>query len=402
MPPEFVQVVVAAVASFLGGGAFAWRLLGRTQRAGCPSLAKDVTGRVHHRCAAYQVLEERINTVIQDFDRRDAELRTEHADETGHADEVPPAPRPIPSEIAVAATAESATTTEALSWMDACDEPADPADAELSETHVADLLTLQEGSAQETENVVDQFGRRLEVMQSLRTAELERHRREIETLASRVQALETWSRTVAGREPAAPAAATSEQSLRDLRERIARYEQEMAAWREGFESLSRERAAILETVQTITGGTRPDAPRASPQGTSVNPAAPKAKAPSALPRSEPVKEARPVSVRQRATPARPKDSEVAKPEIDLDSLPGLASSRRAAPGKVDTNERTTSQIGDLMKHLEVAKGEAETYRRKLHEQNLQFTAAYTMLDRMRPLVQALEGDLAAHARGQER
>jgi hypothetical protein len=67
------------------------------------------------------------------------------------------------------------------------------------------------------------------------------------------------------------------------------------------------------------------------------------------------------------------------------------------PAGADASSGGSSQISQLMRNLEIAQGEAEKYRRKLHEQSTQFTAAYAMLDRIRPFVQALESEYAAQS-----
>ena len=112
MSLQIVQVVACSIVAFLGGGAIAWRLLGRARGGRCPTLAREVTDRVHNRCAAYQALEERINNVIDDFDRREAELRAEWAGEA------PPAyVEPVVSAAPAAFPLESTTGADALSVM---------------------------------------------------------------------------------------------------------------------------------------------------------------------------------------------------------------------------------------------------------------------------------------------
>jgi hypothetical protein len=470
MPPQIVQVILYSLASFLGGGALTWRLLGRAPRERCPKLAQDVTNRVHDRCTAYQRLEERINTVIADFDRREAELR---ADRTGEAR---PTYSPGAALAAAEAQPETSTDADALSWMDACGAPVDSVFVEESDTPSADRLILDEGSAQDAEGVVDRFAQRLQTMQREKGAELDRQRRSIESLESRIQALESWSRTLSLHErevpellsqevesAAAPLVAVPiwEASIRDLQDRIARSEQEIVAWHEHYEKLARERLASIDDVREIAAKKWPNPQRnqeveaaassvrartaergsKSPdlQATSATQGSPLVRPPMAHPRAASRKEARPSAVQERASRTRDTEAatprrlgepdpriatnpvhvgsvqgspqrsidnrprttgEVAEQKASLDDLPGLADTKRGGlQGIGKSPDGTPSQIGQLMKNLEIAKDEAETYRRKLQEQNSHFTAAYSMLDRMRPLVEALEGELSANARG---
>ena len=526
MPPHLVQVAITSVVSFLVGGAVAWRMLGRGHRGYSRKLAQELTDSVHDRCSAYRKLENRIDSAIADFERRDAELRN---DLTGMSFDAPGEATiestDVPTDAAtvepfvestgagggepvVAEGAAEGTMGEsdALSWMDACDGPGGGVQEDAGRTAFVGLPVAEPAKAafvglqlpeerpvEETANVVDQITRGLEVMQREKTAELanqraridehhgrlDQHHGRIEGLEGRQRELEASLRgmqqdaSLARTPERAPAAHVEDwtRSLREIHERLVRSERELAAWRAEHERWSRERMLCIESARDLAsriaehglrnpeaeaaatsvraraeelaretaqlqaaiarrdlGAPRPIPPATpAPAETAPRPAAaiPSRSAPTETPAT--LSPAAPAPTPARAEPARPQAVETppairpaapAKPAAEvvgfrrqdpapsqparpLPAFEDIASLVDAMPGPfpaaADPAPGSSSQISQLMRNLEIAQGEAEKYRKKLHEQSTQFTAAYAMLDRIRPFVQALESEYAAQA-----
>lgn len=530
MPPHLVQVAIYSVVSFLVGGAVAWRMLGRGHRGYSRKLAEELTDSVHDRCSAYRKLEDRIDTAIAEFERRDAELRNELAGMSAEPGE-PTAPQLAESIAGTTAGTNAGTNAgtvvtessvaegtmvegDALSWMDACDGPGGAMQDDAGRTAFVGLPLPEAGKAafvgaplpeerpavEDTGNVVEQITRGLEVMQREKSAELAGHRGRLDdhdgrlgSLESRVQMMETSIQGLRQLEPSRAARAdatripgadvpgiptgaatiaadeTWARSLQEIHERLLRSERELAAWRAEHERWSRERLACIESAREIAARIaesrlrNPEAEAAAtsvraraeelaretaklqaaisrrevvserPIAPGVRPATDMAPKPAAdlTPRVAPVEALRETQAPPaRVEPGRPAPREAssaprtlspAKPAIEdpsriqreeaarsqparpLPAFEDIASLVDAMPAPIpapipvgaDASSGGSSQISQLMRNLEIAQGEAEKYRRKLHEQSTQFTAAYAMLDRIRPFVQALESEYAA-------
>jgi hypothetical protein len=501
MPPLHVPDILYCVASFLVGGALTWRVLGRVRRGHYRKLAQDLRDGVHDRCTAYQRLEDRIDAVIAGFDQRESEIRDGssagiHAAEMQAAEipaplmEAPEIQAPEmqapemqetlpPDAFASAAVAgsEPAAGSDALSWMDACDGAGQAISADAGETSFVGLPVAGEPAVDSTETVVDRFAQSLQVLQRQKSDELERQRAWTRALEGRIQALESSMRESAQRERAAqnsrrdaaesaPRAAATvaessilEQSLQAIYERIARSEQEFAAWHAQYEELARERLAAIESAREIAVRIRPGVQRPPLAGTPATIARPRAEEPARevaeppppIVRSEPIPrrekgpsrpilafprilaamEARsrgidpslPRSLASEPPPEASREStggvretpprafsetrmpagEAAGSVAELDDVPGLLDARHVESGHAGAAElESPSPIAQVMKRLESARVEAEICRRRLHEQNTQFTAAYAMLDRIRPFVEALESEFAVRDHEVER
>ncbi len=416
MSPLIVAVILSVV-SFAVGGALAWRLLDRGQRGNCRTLAQELTEKVHDHVAAYQQLEERINLILSDFDQQQGEMG---AEQPGRI------PIPIDPQRAVeTAEGQVATVMESdeLAWMDACSEPqAALPDAAFQAPPEGRPVVVEE-SVQETENVVDRFAARLQIMQREKTAELENQRRAIEGLDRRVQGLESsidalWKKGVEIESGHSAAHRATEQrveaDLVALSDRIARSEQEIAAWHRGYEKLARERMAHTEHARELAarmdvGLQRSQKAQAAVSGVNAR-LEQLARALAELQTNLPARDLRSPTREPRVAPSQrapARDPRSPLPAPVPEAHPSVAAavaepspSEHARPQAIP--DGTLSQLGKLMKSLENAKGEVESYRSRLEEQNSQFTAAYAMLERMRPLVQALENEFATHTRGIER
>jgi hypothetical protein len=406
MSLPLAQVVLYAALSFSAGGALVWRLLGRGHREAGRKLAEELADRVHDRCTAYKRLEHRIDSVIEEFDQREAELRDEAGEPTVSVD----APAVVDTSLGVEVPLAADGGT--LSWMDACDRPGDAAPAGAGEAACARCPVPGERTAADTEGAIEGFARRLEDLQSRRSAELELQRDRIEEQERRLQAIEASIQLLARRERAEPeprrsaappaaaapvaAAAAGQPSLQALCDRIARGERETAAWHALQEKLARKRLADIEEAREIAVrlGAEPPPNAAAAAGAS-----------SVRARAEEL--AREIARLQETITRRAPEPSVAqgpaRPEPRPEDPPSQVDTTRAALPAVDpAPDGEATQIGELMRQVEVAREEAETYRRKLRDQSDQFTAAYAMLERIRPFVQALESDFAAHAHRGER
>jgi hypothetical protein len=290
---------------------------------------------------------------------------------------------------------------------------------------------------------------------------LDEHHGRIEGIESRLHVLEASLRGLqqpeAARETRVDPALVEDwsQNLRAIHERLVRSERELAAWRAEHERWSRERLACIETARALAariaaqneerglrnaeaeaaatsvraraeelaretaklqaaiarreiGSPRPIAPAPTPPETAPRPAAevsrpsaaPEAPTvsvnpPTPLPASQPSPAAEIGIAFRREEPVR---SQPARPLPVLEDIASLVDAMPGPfPASADPAPGTPSQISQLMRNLEIAQGEAEKYRKKLHEQSTQFTAAYAMLDRIRPFVQAIESEYAAQS-----
>jgi len=448
MPAHLAAELLCCIVSLFAGGAITWRLLGRTRRGYFRRLAQELTDGVHERCSSYKRLEDRIDAVIAEFDQREFELRNEFAEGTCVVEE------PSVPAAEVGAAPEAAAEADALSWMDSCDIPGDPNLGVIDETSFVGLPVTEGTILDDAGTTVDRFAQSLQIFQREKSDELERQRGWIGTLEGRIQALESLTQELARRERGVsasrgagdaesaaapnPESAIWAQNLQAVYDRISRSEQQLAAWHAHHEEMARERIATIESAREIAESIRAGLqrnPEAEASASSVRaraeelardiaklqatiarreentprptPAAPRvAPAKSAPPPSIDSRTPRPVSAGRAPEPAPPAIQEtpialreVARPVVGLDDLPGLVDTTFGeAPGGGESTLEGPSQIAQLMRSLEIARGDADSYRRKLHEQNSQFTAAYAMLDRIRPFVEALESDFAAHGR----
>jgi DNA-binding protein H-NS len=290
--------------------------------------------------------------------------------------------------------------------------------------------------AEETANVVDQFAQKLQILQREKTTELEQQRGRVDRIEGRMQSLESAILELAKREPPASAAKSEgtewARPLEDLLERMLRSEGALEAWKAQHEAWSRERLALLESLRELAAGMAKGMlrnPEAEAAATSLRARAEElardaaklqasitkremeAPRPTVAPKAGDARAAPPAPVEPapQAPPAQPFESAVPEPAaaasaeaepppMPVDQAPSLVD----PAGALELPAGEGTQVGQLMRSLEIAKSDAEKYRRKLHEQGLQFSAAYAMLDRIRPFVQALESEFAAQARGGEK
>lgn len=433
MPLHVIQVALYSIASFMVGGAIAWRVLGRAHGGYSRKLAQELTDSVHARCSAYRSLEGRIDAVVAEFDRCEAELR-------GEMPEGAQAPEASSFE-EIAETAEpeeqAAGGAEALEWMDACVAPGEELLPVAGEAAFVGLPVPEPAVVEETGSVVDQFAQKLQILQREKTDELQRQRGRVDGLEGRMLSLEASIQELLelSRRGHAPAPARTEgapswqRELDELFERLARSEGALAAWHAQHEVWSRERVALIESAREFAARMGEGAhrnPEAEAAVTSLRARAEElardaAKLQSSItrreapaPRNAPEAAAKAAPKAASAPAARPVQAEPAPqpqpveaavlpsqdpvPTPDVDSVPSMIESA----GGLESAPVEGTQVGQLMRNLEIAKSDAEKYRRKLHEQGLQFTAAYAMLDRIRPFVQALENEFAAQARGGEK
>jgi hypothetical protein len=459
MPAHLAAELLCCIVSLFAGGAITWRLLGRSRRGYFRRLAQELTDGVHERCSSYKRLEDRIDAVIAEFDQREFELRNEFAEGIRVVEEpsVPEAEVGAAPEAAAEADALSWMDScdvpgdpnfgviDETSFVGLpVPEGAIPDDAGTTVDRFAQSLQIfQREKSDELERQRGWIGTlegRIQALESL-TQELARRERGV-----------SESRGAGAAESAAAPNAESAiwaQNLQAVYDRISRSEQGLAAWHAQQEEMARERIATIESAREIAESIRVGLqrnPEAEASASSVRARAEELardivklqatiarreentpRPIAAAPRVAPAKSARPPSVDSRAprrvaaeplptaapvsadrapaaapTPIRENPialREVARPVVGVDDLPGLVDTTFGeAPGAGESTLEGPSQIAQLMRSLEIARGDADSYRRKLHEQNSQFTAAYAMLDRIRPFVEALESDFAAHGR----
>jgi chromosome segregation ATPase len=516
MPAQFVTVaVLVSIVSFLAGSALAgWRLR-RRHREACRALSQEMTQKVKDRYAIYLQLEAQITRVIDEFDRREAEFRTELMSQTRHIGRLNVAVSAASGEPSTAPNAES------LDWMDACEETPSSEPEQVEETSSAERLIVEDGSDAEVE--VDQWAQRLETLQQEKRAELDLQRRVIEELESRIRNLEPLTQALARREHevqewrgrcaalegglsldalgledgSSEAAASPVAGVDDLYGRIARSEREIRAWHERYEELAREREASIESARDLAAQLRPYVQRCQDAETAAGDARARAEeltreiaalreesdelAAMSRDRGERLAaleqelavRGREISALQATIASR--ESELGRirasqerlsaenraltteldarnarmAELEAESVrqiaeleQGLAArqeeigqiqdayqlvvdERRRLSGEIAERDRRfgevareaetlrgelaqtgasldghKSQIGELMKNLELTQEEAEARRRLLQEQDSHVIAAYSMLEKMRPMMQALELELAARAQAQ--
>jgi hypothetical protein len=415
MNPYLAYAAFLCLSSLLVGLLIGRRFLDRTQRTKCQALAQDLTDKVHDRCDAYRRLEDRISCAIGDFDRREAELRTELME---------PKARGAAAAPASSTTAPSAMDGDALAWMDACTGSCAPLaqmPATMSETEIADRLNAIEGSATNVEGQVDAFSTRLADAQEQSHLMLLRQARALEELERRLRGLETSAAArpaahdpVLTPAPAVPPGRNVEIEM--LVASLERSQRELQEWQRRAanaptlvtppESATDECAGCLRArelareILDLVPGIVP-APKPAP--------APERPAPTETPRArelqqrlsgiqsemESLRAARATSPRERPRPsdegAQREAHEIAKRDAQVADLEkriqGLQSELSRAGHALHGNR---SQITQLMQTLEETKARADARDRLLEEQKSHVSAAYAMFDRMRPLLHAIE------------
>jgi TolA-binding protein len=433
MNPYLAYAAFLCLSSLLVGLLIGRRFLDRTQRTKCQALAQDLTDKVHDRCDAYRRLEDRISCAIGDFDRREAELRGELMGEK-------PRLSANPAAMTAAPTGTTAASGDALAWMDDCSGGCDPLPPTMPETEIADRLNAIEGSATNVEGQVDAFSTRIADAQEQSHLMLLRQSRAIEELERRLRGLETSAArptapvaTPAPKfAPPAPARAPApareigrnaeletivaniERSQRDLLEWQARaatsphepanveptFAAPLEAGMDECAGCLRARELAREILDLVPGIV--PAPKPAPAPTSERPAPETSRVRELEQRLsgiqgevESLRTARESSREERSRYSdeiSKRDAHVA----DLEKrLQGLQSELSRAGQALHGNR---SQITQLMQTLEETKARADARDRLLEEQKSHVSAAYAMLDRMRPLLHAIESTPPAPGR----
>ena len=432
MNPYLAYAAFLCLSSLLVGLVVGRRFLDRTQRTKCQSLAQDLTDKVHDRCDAYRRLEDRISCAITDFDRREADLRSELMGRE---------PRGATATSTTAGTTGTAAAgADALAWMDACAGACAPLPPTMTETQIAENLNVIEGSAATVEGQVDAFSDRLASAQESSHALLMEQARAIGDLERRLRGLEhaatarpSAANAAFGSPPRAPTptpAARVEPTpgrnaeMEMLAASIERSQRELLEWQSRY-AASLERGSSIETPvddRTETGecGRCLRARELAREILDLVPAivpAPKPVRPVDISRTtseasrttseleqrlsgvqgelDALRSARKSTVQEQSRFA----AEIAKRDAQVlelrKRLEGLQSELSRAGHALHGNR---SQITQLMQTLEETKARADARDRLLEEQKGHVSAAYAMLDRMRPLLHAIESTPPAPGR----
>jgi len=421
MNPYLAYAAFLCLSSLLVGLLIGRRFLDRTQRTKCQALAQDLTDKVHDRCDAYRRLEDRISCAIGDFDRREADLRSELMGQPGVATNAAAASSAPTGTISPAG---SAVAGDALAWMDDCSGGCAPMPPTMPEIEIANRLNAIEGSATNVEGQVDAFSTRLADAQEQSHLILLRQSRAIEELERRLRGLETSTATrpsVPNRAPnLAPNPAPGRTSeLETLVASLERSQRELLEWQARAATASLERAR-LETTSAAAADPKMDecagcqrarelareildlvpgivpAPKPAPE----RPPAPESSRARGLEQRlagiqdevESLRAAREATREERSRIA----DEISKRDAHVEELEkrlqGLQSELSRAGHALHGNR---SQITQLMQTLEETKARSDARDRLLEEQKSHVTAAYAMLDRMRPLLHAIESSTPA-------
>ncbi|HZO09783.1 MAG TPA: hypothetical protein VFC77_10395 [Myxococcota bacterium] len=419
MSPTLAISLLSGLTSLLAGLVVGRGLLKRRQGEQCRQLAQDLTDKVHDRCDAYRRLEERITGVIGDFEAQDAAP----LEAIGQA--------PL-RQAAPAATA--AACSDGLSWMDACAGTCPPAAAQVEQTRTTDFLglsqeftgaeTTTESSTRSVESEIDVFAERLRGAQDSNRALLEEQARAIEDLRRRLASMESAPRPTAEPRPASarvPAAsaprrtASPDPELGGLADSLARSELELQAWREQCETVIQEREAVIAKAREVLAQLHFAAPaaaecencvRANDLARQIVEIRPDLDAVRVKPQAEP-RSVQPAVASEAPRPIVPspaspvisgspgRSREVEELEQRLASKEKEVAAMRgelSRAGQVIDGNHT--RITSLMRSLQETEAKAEERRRLVQEQSTQVSEAYSMLDRMRPLLKAIEGAAA--------
>jgi hypothetical protein len=413
MSPTLAISLLSGLTSLLAGLVVGRGLLKRRQGEQCRQLAQDLTDKVHDRCDAYRRLEERITGVIGDFEAQDAAP----LEAIGQA--------PL-RQAAPAATA--AACSDGLAWMDACAGTCPTPAAQVEQTRTTDFLglsqeftgaeTTTESSKSSVESEIDVFAERLRGAQDSNRALLEEQARAIEDLKRRLASMESAPRPTAEPRPASarvPAAsaprrtASQDPELGGLSDSLARSELELQAWREQCETVIQEREAVIAKAREVLAQLHFAAPaaaecencvRANDLARQIVEIRPDLDAARVKPQVEPrsvqpavASEAPRPIVPSPVSPGRSREVEeleqrLASKEKEVAAMRGELS---RAGQVIDGNH---TRITSLMRSLQETEAKAEERRRLVQEQSTQVSEAYSMLDRMRPLLKAIEGAAA--------
>lgn len=419
MSSHLAFALLIGLASLLAGLVIGRGLLKRRQADTYRALAKDLTDKVHDRCDAYRRLEGRIAGVIGDFDRDEAHP----ADElTGQA----PRRQDSPAGGASAQTVVSACG-DGLAWMDACAGSCQPVPVQVEETRFAEHPTTSATSARTVEGEIDAFAQRLRGAQDSNRALLDEQSRAIGDLQRRIASIESSAGPaplpyVAANAPGAGRrAASQDPELRELSERLAGSGRELREWRARCEEVVQEREADIAKARDLLAQMRSDAPACHPEGTLGCETCARAQE---LARQ--IIDLRPVLTERGGQRSQPRSAQpasagtegalsshgelqsllsavagaakvrevtehehrLASKQLELDAMRGELS---RATQVIDGNR---TRITHLMRSLEETQAKAEERRRLVQEQSSHVTEAYSMLDRMRPLLKAIEGAAA--------
>jgi len=310
--------------------------------------------------------------------------------------------------------------------MDACAGSCQPVSAQVEATAMAESTARPASSARTVEGEIDVFAARLRGAQDFNRALLDEQSRAIEELQRRIATIETSARPAPARSESAfgagRRAVSPDPELAALSERLARSEKELHEWRVSCEEVVGEREASIASAREVLARLRSVARTGLPEGAidcegcarakdlarqildirgatvpehegprselrSVQPA-PDARESAPASRREP-----PPFVSSPAGAASLREVEelqqrLAAKQQEVDSMRG----ELTRAGQVIEGNRT--RITHLMRSLEQTQAKAEERRRLVQEQTSQVTEAYSMLDRMRPLLKAIEGAAA--------
>ena len=439
MNPYLAYAAFLCLSSLLVGLLIGRRFLDRTQRTKCHALAQDLTDKVHDRCDAYRRLEDRISCAIGDFDRREADLRSELMGKPGIATNASaatsaPAGTMSAAGSAVGSAAGTAASADALAWMDDCTGGCAPLPPTMPGIEIADRLNAIEGSATNVEGQVDAFSTRLADAQEQSHLMLLRQSRAIEELERRLRGLETSAVTRPplsdrgadrgadrGSNPTpSPAPAPAPGRTADLETLVAsleRSQRDLLEWQARAATASHAHAEPTFTAPTDPGmdeckGCRRArelareildlvpgiVPAPKPAPAPERPAAPETSRVRELEQRlsgiqgevESLRTAREASREERSLFA----DEISKRDAHVEELEkrlqGLQSELSRAGHALHGNR---SQITQLMQTLEETKARSDARDRLLEEQKSHVSAAYAMLDRMRPLLHAIESTI---------